>query len=74
MSWLVRLVTPTGGRILDPFAGSGTTGCAAIAEGFGFTGIEREEQWVEVARLRCGRAEDEARAAAPLFAQAEVTP
>jgi site-specific DNA-methyltransferase (adenine-specific) len=40
MRWLVRLVTPPGGRILEPFAGSGTTGIAAMAEGFDCTMIE----------------------------------
>jgi DNA modification methylase len=42
MRWLVRLVTPPGGTVLDPFTGSGTTGCAAVLEGFDFIGIERE--------------------------------
>ena len=40
MKWLVRLVTPPGGTVLDPFAGSGTTGVAALAEGFSFIGCE----------------------------------
>jgi site-specific DNA-methyltransferase (adenine-specific) len=40
MRWLCRLVTPPGGFILDPFAGSGTTGCAAALEGFHFAGVE----------------------------------
>lgn len=52
MRWLCRLVTPPGGLILDPFMGSGTTGCAAVAEGFGFLGIEREAEYVEIARRR----------------------
>lgn len=52
MRWLVRLVTPPGGLVLDPFAGSGTTGIAAIAEGFGFGGIEREAEYVEIAQRR----------------------
>jgi site-specific DNA-methyltransferase (adenine-specific) len=42
MRWLVRLVTPPGGHLLDPFAGSGTTGIAAMAEGFDATLIELE--------------------------------
>lgn len=41
MRWLVRLVTPAGGVVLDPFAGSGTTGAAAIAEGCSFVGVEQ---------------------------------
>jgi hypothetical protein len=41
MRWLVRLVTPPGGVVLDPFAGSGTTALAAIAEGLSFVGVEQ---------------------------------
>ena len=52
MRWLVRLVTPPGGKILDPFMGSGTTGVAAKAEGFEFVGIEKELESVETARKR----------------------
>jgi hypothetical protein len=47
LKWLVRLVTPPGGRILDPFAGTATTGAAARAEGFDFTGIEMTDEYVE---------------------------
>jgi site-specific DNA-methyltransferase (adenine-specific) len=43
MRWLVRLITPPGGVVLDPFMGSGSTGVAAILEGFRFFGIEQEE-------------------------------
>jgi hypothetical protein len=39
MRWLCRLVTPPGGTVLDPFTGSGTTGIAALREGFAFIGI-----------------------------------
>lgn len=52
MRWLVRLVTPPDGTVLDPFLGSGSTGCAAMAEGFQFVGIEREEKYMEIARPR----------------------
>lgn len=52
MRWLCRLVTPPGGMILDPFNGSGTTGIAAHLEGFRFLGIEREAEYVEIARAR----------------------
>jgi hypothetical protein len=53
MRWLVRLVTPPGGLVLDPFAGSGTTGEACIAEGFRALLIEREATYLPliVARL-----------------------
>ena len=47
LRWLARLITPPGGRILDPFAGTGTTGAAARAEGFGFTGVEMTDEYVE---------------------------
>lgn len=52
MRWLTRLVTPPGGVVLDPFAGSGSTGCAAVLEGFSFVGIEREQEYIEMARKR----------------------
>jgi DNA modification methylase len=52
MRYLCRLVTPPGGLILDPFMGSGSTGVAAIEEGFGFTGIDREPEYVEIAERR----------------------
>ncbi|MGR6115823.1 DNA-methyltransferase [Aeribacillus composti] len=54
MAWLVRLVTPPGGTVLDPFAGSGSTLVAAKREGFGFIGIEREEDYVEIIEARTG--------------------
>lgn len=52
MRWLVRMVTPPGGVVLDPFAGSGTTGIAAALEGFRFIGIESEPEYVAIARAR----------------------
>lgn len=52
MQWLVRLVTPPQGVVLDPFTGSGTTGIAAFREGFRFVGIEREAEYAEIARAR----------------------
>lgn len=52
MRWLVRLVTPEGGLVLDPFCGSGSTGAAAVLEHRQFLGIEREEAYVAVARAR----------------------
>lgn len=52
MRWLVRLVTPPGGLILDPFAGSGTTLCAAALEGFDAIGIERDPTYAAIARAR----------------------
>lgn len=54
MRWLVRLACPPGGLVLDPFAGSGTTGCAAALEGFRFVGIERDKGSVVIAKARIG--------------------
>jgi site-specific DNA-methyltransferase (adenine-specific) len=52
MAYLVRLVTPPNGTVLDPFLGSGTTGCAAALEGFDFIGIEREADYIAIAEAR----------------------
>ncbi len=52
MRYLCRLITPPGGVVLDPFAGSGTTCMAAKAEGFHYLGIEREAEYAEIARRR----------------------
>jgi DNA modification methylase len=52
MRWLVRLVTPPGGLVLDPFVGSGSTGAAAVLEGRQFLGIEREAAYVDIACAR----------------------
>jgi DNA modification methylase len=52
MQYLCRLVTPPGGVVLDPFMGSGSTGKAARLEGFQFIGIEREAEYVAIARER----------------------
>lgn len=59
MRWLCRLVTPPGGVVLDPFTGSGTTGCAAVLEGLHFAGIEQDAEYAEIARARIGAAEKE---------------
>ena len=52
MRWLCKLITPPGGQVLDPFAGSGTTGIACALEGFGFHGIELDSYHVDIARAR----------------------
>jgi len=52
MQWLCRLITPPGGVVLDMFAGSGSTGVAAAACGFGFVGMEREAEYIPIARAR----------------------
>lgn len=71
MRWLVRLVTPPGGVVLEPFAGSGTTMLAAELEGFRCIGIEREADYLPIIRgrlahaIRHGEAGFEARAKNP---------
>ena len=52
MRYLVRLVTPPSGTVLDPFMGSGSTGKAAILEGFDFIGIEQSAEYLEIAKAR----------------------
>ena len=59
MAYLLRLVTPPGGIPFDPFMGSGSTGVAAMREGFQFIGIEREEQYLEIARARISAASND---------------
>jgi DNA modification methylase len=60
MRYLCRLVTPPNGIVLDPFMGSGSTGKAAMLEGFRFVGIEREADYIEIARARIEAASREA--------------
>jgi predicted RNA methylase len=52
MRYLCRLVTPPGGTVLDPFMGSGSTGKAAMLEGFRFIGIERDAEYIKIAQAR----------------------
>jgi site-specific DNA-methyltransferase (adenine-specific) len=52
MQYLVRLVTPPNGVVLDPFMGSGTTGIACKLEGFDFVGMEQDEQYHKIAQAR----------------------
>lgn len=52
MRWLVRLVTPPGGKVLDPFTGSGSTGKACAIEGFDFIGFEMDPHYCEIAKQR----------------------
>jgi site-specific DNA-methyltransferase (adenine-specific) len=55
MRYLCRLVTQPGGVVLDPFMGSGSTGKAAMLEGFQFIGIEREAEYLQIAKARIER-------------------
>lgn len=59
MQYLVRLITPQGGVVLDPFMGSGSTGKACAYEGFDFIGIEQSAEYVEIARARIAYAQNE---------------
>jgi len=52
MAYLCKLITPPGGLVLDPFAGSGSTGVGALREGFNFAGIEREAEYVTIIETR----------------------
>lgn len=52
MRYLCRLVTPVNGTVLDPFIGSGSTGVAALLEGFQFIGMEREAEYMRIAERR----------------------
>lgn len=55
MRWLVRLVCPQGGTVLDPFMGSGSTGVACIQEGMRFVGIDKDKHYCDVADQRMRR-------------------
>jgi len=68
MRYLCRLVTPPGGVVLDPFMGSGSTGKAAILEGFRFIGCEREAEYLDIARARIEAAVNERAQELPLAA------
>ena len=65
MAWLCRLVTPIGGTVLDPFAGSGSTGMACLREGFSAVLIEREAEYVADIQRRIAHVQG---TDAPLFA------
>ncbi len=52
MKYLIRLITPPNGIVLEPFAGSGTTLCAAVQGGFDFVGIEREAEYIPIIKQR----------------------
>ena len=56
MSYLIKMVTPPSGTVLDMFLGSGSTGIAAIQNGFNFIGIEKEPEYFEIAKARISKA------------------
>lgn len=69
MRWLVRLITPPGGLVLDPFAGSGSTGKAAVLEGRRFIGCEMTDKYVPIARARLAAAERKMAEVRDLFSE-----
>lgn len=74
MSWLVRLITPPGGTVLDCFMGSGTTGLACVREGFGFVGIERDPEFFAIAQARISHLQGAGIEELPLFADLAPAP
>lgn len=73
MEYLCRLITPPGGKILDPFMGSGTTGIAAKRLGFDFIGIELNPEYFEIATRRIENAKPDEVAPDPQLTIAEAT-
>jgi site-specific DNA-methyltransferase (adenine-specific) len=69
---LVKHVTPPNGTVLDPFAGSGSTGKACALEGFGFIGIEREADYCAIAEARIAHVKQPKRAPTPKPAKAKA--
>jgi site-specific DNA-methyltransferase (adenine-specific) len=59
MQYLVKLITPPNGKVLDPFCGSGTTGIACKLEGFEFVGIEQDAEYSKIAQSRIDNYEEE---------------
>lgn len=60
MRYLCRLITPPGGTVLDPFMGSGSTGKAAMLEGFNFIGVDLSQEYVDISRARIEHARNQA--------------
>ena len=58
MAYLCRLITPTGGVVLDPYMGSGSTGKAAVQEGFSFVGCELDKDYFDIATARVPNGQD----------------
>ena len=58
MAYLCRLITPTGGVVLDPYMGSGSTGKAAVREGFSFVGCELDKDYFDIATARVTNGQD----------------
>jgi len=67
MRYLVTLVTPPDGHVLDPFMGSGSTGKGCVQAGFSFTGIEMDNGYLEIAKRRIEHEKEKKRQEAPLL-------
>ena len=52
MKYLIKLITPLGGTVLDPFNGSGSTGCAAVELGYNYVGCELDPAYIEISLKR----------------------
>jgi site-specific DNA-methyltransferase (adenine-specific) len=74
MRWLVQLACPPGGLVLDCFCGSGTSGVAAVLEQRRFLGIEREPEYVEIARARIAHWQHDAEAGPRLRREVPARP
>jgi site-specific DNA-methyltransferase (adenine-specific) len=59
MEYLIKMITPKGGVVLDPFSGSFSTGVACIKNGFSFIGIEMEEEYIKIGKARMEHAQKE---------------
>jgi site-specific DNA-methyltransferase (adenine-specific) len=59
MQYLVKLITPPNGKVLDPFCGSGTTGIACKLEGFEFVGLEQDTEYSKIAQSRIDNYQEE---------------
>jgi hypothetical protein len=74
MQYLVRLVTPPNGKVLDPFCGSGTTGIACKIEGFEFVGMEQDPEYTKIAEARIKNWEEEKEEKTHIVIQNSDTP
>ena len=74
MRYLVKLVTPPGGTVLDPFLGSGSTAVAAVLEGFNWIGCEMTEDYFPIIEARVKWAEEQPRGSLPQVRRETMTP
>jgi site-specific DNA-methyltransferase (adenine-specific) len=82
MRYLCRLITPPNGVVLDPFTGSGSTGCGALLEGLRFIGIEQKPEYIPIAAARIahweaqrknrGNGHDKSESAEPVLAAGDT--